>query len=180
MYQSGVSVNVCINQQYHLIDTYTMTDTPDWYIHYDYYIHYHWYICLIYTLRLIHLIETYTMIDTADWYIHWLINQSEYITHSVCINHSGCFTLCMYQSGVSIIAYVSPRWINHSVCINHSTLSLIHLFDIYTKINPPDWNIHYDWYCWLIHTLTDTPDWYICYGLIPLIDTYTEWNIHYE
>ena len=52
-----------------LIDTYTMIDTPDWYIHYD------WYTLLIHT---IHLIDTYTMIDTPDWYIHydlypWLI-----------------------------------------------------------------------------------------------------------
>jgi hypothetical protein len=117
-----------------LIDTYTMIDPPGWYIHYD------WYTLLMHTLWLIHLIDTYTMIDKPDWYT-WFnqLYQSK----------------CMYQSGVSVIVYVTIRCISHSVCINQlsqshwhtwliHTLWLIHLIDTYTINETPDWYIHYD------------------------------------
>jgi hypothetical protein len=75
----------------------------------------------------------------------------------------------MYQSGISIIVYVSIRGTNHSVCINQGYQSYrvyqsrvsIHLIDTYTLIDTADWYIHYDWHTWLIHTL----------WLITLIDT---------
>jgi hypothetical protein len=71
----------------------------------------------------------------------------------------------MYQSGVSIIVYVSIRGFNHSI------QGRIHTYTIADK---PDSYIHYDWYIWLIHTLwlthlihtytiADTPDSYIHY-----------------
>jgi hypothetical protein len=145
-----ITHSVCINHSgcftqshtlwlIHLIHTYTMIDTPDWYIHYD------WYTWLILTLWLIHLFDTYSA----------CINHSGWITHSVCINHSGCFTQCMYQSGVSIHSicinqvchsvYASMSSINHSVCI---------LVDTYTMIDTPDWYIHWVKHpLWLIHTL---------------------------
>jgi uncharacterized protein with PQ loop repeat len=71
---------------FHLIDTYTIIDTPDWYIHWVK--HPLW---LIHTLWVIHplwlidplwfdittlsytptLIDTYTIIDPPGWYIHY-------------------------------------------------------------------------------------------------------------
>jgi len=48
-----------------MIDTYTMTETPDWYIYYD------WHTLLMHTLWLTHMIDTKTMPDTPDWYIHY-------------------------------------------------------------------------------------------------------------
>jgi hypothetical protein len=121
MYQSDESIIKYVSTIWltHLIDTYTMTDTPDWYIHYD------WYIWLIYTLWLILLIDTYTMTDTPDWYIHyhwyiWLIYTLRLIHLIVNQQYQ---SECMYQSGGIILVYISIRCINHSVCINQVSQS---------------------------------------------------------
>jgi hypothetical protein len=175
-----INHSVCMNQVYHLIEAYTMINTPDWCIQYDWhtwlihtlwltllidtytmtdtpdwYIHYHWYIWLIYKLRLIHLIDTYTMIDTAL---------------SVCINQG-------YQS----IVWLSIRCVSHSVCINQQyrliyTLRLVHLIDTYTMIDTPDWYIHWAKHpLWLIHTLWVIHPLWLTHTLwlIHLVDTYT-------
>jgi hypothetical protein len=118
----------------HLIDTYTMTDTPDWYKHYD------WYTWLIHTQWLTHLIHTYTV------YASIIVD----VSLSVCINQG-------YQS----IVYLSIRCVSHSVCINHyrwqtrfiHTLWLIYLIDTYTMTDTPDSYIHYHWHTWFIHTI---------------------------
>jgi hypothetical protein len=165
MYQSGVPIIVYVSIRgiNHIVcinHVYTMIDPPGWYIRYD------WYPWLIHTQSetstmidaytmsdTFTMIDTYTMIDPPGWYIHY------------------------YQSGISIIVYVSIRGTNHSVCINQGYQS----YCVYQSRDTPDWYIHYDWYPWLIYTL----------WLIPLIDAYTmidictkiilpDWYIHYE
>jgi hypothetical protein len=94
-----VSHNVCINQ---VCQSYCMYQSGVLIIvcvsirciHYDCY---NW---LIHTLWLIHLIDTYFMIDTSDWYINY------------------DWYKFMYQSGVSVIVYVSIRCVSDSVCMN--------------------------------------------------------------
>jgi hypothetical protein len=128
------------------------------------------------------MIDTNTKIDTPDWYIRY--DWHTWLIHTLLLTHLiDTYTVyqsyCMYQSGVSIIVYVSIRCINHNGRINQMYQSdvsiMIHLIDTYTRTDTPDWYIHYDWYTRLLHTL----------WLTHLIDIYTvidtaDWYIHYD
>jgi hypothetical protein len=149
MYESGVSVIVYVS----LIDTYTMTDTHDWYIHYR------WQTWFIHTLWLIYLIDTYTMTDTPDSYIH-------YRWHTWFIHSAPDLILLIWFVGVTLWfftrntpkIFAPPSAIGQNICIHYDwntwlihILWLTHLIDSYTMTDTHDWYIHYRWHTWFIH-----------------------------
>jgi hypothetical protein len=127
----------------HLVDTYTMIDTPDWYILYE---------SIIVDVSL--MVYVSIIVDVS---LSVCINQ---VYQSIAYVSIRCVSQCMHQLAISI------RWIYIYYCLHTwliHTLWLIHLIDTYTMTDTPDCYIHYDLHTWLMHTL----------WLIQLIDKYT-------